>query len=431
MSDLALKVQGLYKQYRLGVVGSDSLKDDIKITFSKLLGKRPENLFKVDDNNRMIGDSKYVWALKEINFSVKKGEILGIIGKNGAGKSTLLKILSKVTGPTKGSIMVSGKIASLLEVGTGFHPELTGKENIFLNGAILGMKKPEIKSKLDEIVDFSGIGKYIDTPAKRYSSGMKVRLGFAVAAHLEPEILIVDEVLAVGDAEFQKKCIGKMNDVSKNEGRTVLFVSHNMNSIQELCNKGLFLKDGQVDFMGSIQETIPRYLSSYKNTLMTSDLTNIRKRNGNGLVRFSSIKIIDDSKNEINFILSGQNITIELGFENNNNEDTNSFHISVSFVNDLEQPIFHLSTLEGMGKNFILAKTNKQVKVYCTVKNIPLPSGIYSINLYCSNGVKTFDEIIGGARIKVEAGNFFNTGRILDAKWGVVLQKSFWDIEYN
>ena len=221
-SGIAIKVEGLYKQYRLGTIGADTLKDDIKLAFAKLRGKSLSDLYKIDSNDRMVGDSEYVWALHEINFEVRKGEILGIIGKNGAGKSTLLKLLSKITGPTKGSISVNGKIASLLEVGTGFHPELTGRENIYLNGAILGMTKNEINSKIDEIIDFSGIGKYLDTPVKRYSSGMKVRLGFAVAAHLEPDILIVDEVLAVGDAEFQKKCIGKMNDVSKNQGRTVV-----------------------------------------------------------------------------------------------------------------------------------------------------------------------------------------------------------------
>jgi lipopolysaccharide transport system ATP-binding protein len=280
MSDLALKVESLYKQYRLGVIGADTLKEDIKLTLAKLRGKSLSDIYNIDSNDRMVGDSEYVWALQNINFEVKKGEILGIIGKNGAGKSTLLKILSKVTGPTKGSIKVNGRIASLLEVGTGMHPELTGRENIFLNGAILGMTKKEIKTKLDEIVEFSGIGKYLDTPVKRYSSGMKVRLGFAVAAHLDPEILIVDEVLAVGDAEFQKRCIGKMNDVSKNEGRTVLFVSHNMASIIELCDRALLMQDGKVHSTGNVSEIIPLYLSAFKAEEITSDLSKIKTRAG-------------------------------------------------------------------------------------------------------------------------------------------------------
>jgi lipopolysaccharide transport system ATP-binding protein len=260
MSDVAIKVENLSKQYRLGLVGTGTLSHDINRFWAKVRGKEDPYLKISEVNDRTTKfESDYVWALKDINFEVKKGEVLGIIGRNGAGKSTLLKILSRVTSPSTGSIKMNGRVGSLLEVGTGFHPELTGRENIFLNGAILGMRKWEIQNKLDEIVDFSGCEKYLDTPVKRYSSGMKVRLGFAVAAHLEPEILIVDEVLAVGDAEFQKKCIGKMQDVSKNDGRTILFVSHNFKSITELCNRALSINVGKVNIIGNTQTVIESY----------------------------------------------------------------------------------------------------------------------------------------------------------------------------
>jgi len=258
----AIKVENLSKQYRLGNIGTGSLSNDLKRWWHQARGKEDPFLRIGETNDRTTkGDSEYIWALKDINFEVMPGEILGIIGKNGAGKSTLLKILSKVTGPTTGRINYNGRIGSLLEVGTGFHPELTGRENIFLNGAILGMTKHEIRSKLDEIIDFSGCERYIDTPVKRYSSGMMVRLGFAVAAHLEPEILVVDEVLAVGDAEFQKKAIGKMQDVSRNDGRTVLFVSHNMAAVKSLCTTGIVVNDGKLIYEGTSEETIHHYFS--------------------------------------------------------------------------------------------------------------------------------------------------------------------------
>lgn len=256
-----IKVENLGKQYRLGRVGTGTLSHDLNRFWHSIRGKEDPYL-KIGDVNKRdeIGTSDLVWALKDINFEVKQGEVLGIIGKNGAGKSTLLKILSQITSPTTGSIKIKGRVASLLEVGTGFHPELTGRENIFLNGAILGMKKQEIKAKFDEIVAFSGIEKYIDTPVKRYSSGMYVRLAFAVAAHLEPEILIIDEVLAVGDAEFQKKCLGKMKDVS-GQGRTVLFVSHNMVAVKSLCLTGMYLHNGIVRKCGEINVVVDEYLN--------------------------------------------------------------------------------------------------------------------------------------------------------------------------
>ena len=278
--DVILKVENLSKQYRLGLVGTGTISHDLNRFFARIRGKDDPYLKIGESNDRSTkGTSEYVWALKDINFEVKRGEVLGIIGKNGAGKSTLLKILSKVTGPTTGAIKSKGRIASLLEVGTGFHPEMTGKENIFLNGAILGMTKKEISSKLDEIIDFSGCERYIDTPVKRYSSGMKVRLAFAVAAFLEPDILVVDEVLAVGDAEFQKKAIGKMQDISSQGGRTVLFVSHDMAAIKSLCYKSIVLNNGRILFEGEVSKAIDKYLQS-----------SIENSNDNTKIEFTSQK---------------------------------------------------------------------------------------------------------------------------------------------
>ena len=310
----AIAFEHISKQYRLGLVSTKTLSHDLRrFWITNVLGKEDPYLKIGEVNDRSTkGQSDYVWALRDIDFKVEQGDVLGIIGKNGAGKSTLLKLLSKVTGPTTGTIRAHGRIGSLLEVGTGFHPEMTGRENIFLNGAILGMTRHEIQRKLDEIIDFSGCERYIDTPVKRYSSGMMVRLGFAVAAFLEPEILVVDEVLAVGDAEFQKKAIGKMQDVSKGEGRTVLFVSHNMASVKKLCTKGVLLENGQLKFMGGIEETIDEYLSDsnqaelgelIKMQSLTSSLE-ILDFTINGQ-RTNYIEISPESKNEIVFNVKG------------------------------------------------------------------------------------------------------------------------------
>lgn len=261
MKQLAIKAENISKQYRLGEVGTGTLSHDLNRFWHKLRGKEDPYLRIGEANNRAVkGESDYVWSLRDINFEIEQGDAVGIIGRNGAGKSTLLKLLSKVTKPTTGSFKVNGRIASLLEVGTGFNPEMTGRENIYLNGAILGMRRAEITRKLDEIIDFSGVERYIDTPVKRYSSGMYVRLAFAVAAHLESEILIVDEVLAVGDAEFQKKCLGKMGEVSKGEGRTVLFVSHNMAAVSSLCDKGIYLKNGRLIVSGNVSKIVSTYM---------------------------------------------------------------------------------------------------------------------------------------------------------------------------
>lgn len=264
MSRVAIQFENVGKLYRLGTVGTGTLSHDLNRWWKTRVLHHEDPYLKIGEvNNRAThGDSDYVWALKDISFSVEEGDVVGIIGKNGAGKSTLLKLLSQITSPTTGIIRARGRIGSLLEVGTGFHPEMTGRENIYMNGSIMGMTRQEITCKLDEIIDFAGVARYIDTPVKRYSSGMTVRLGFAVAAFMEPEILVVDEVLAVGDAEFQQKAIGKMKDVSKGEGRTVLFVSHNMAAVRSLCHKGIVLKDGMMDFTGSSEEAIGHYLNT-------------------------------------------------------------------------------------------------------------------------------------------------------------------------
>lgn len=313
MSETVLKVENISKQYRLGQLGTGTISHDLNRAWAKLRGKEDPYLTIGDVNDRSkSGGSDYVWSLKEISFSVKQGDVLGIIGKNGAGKSTLLKILSQVTAPSTGEVRLKGRIAALLEVGTGFHPDLSGRENIFLNGAILGMTKMEIKSKFDEIVNFSGIEKYIDTPVKRYSSGMTVRLGFAVAAHLEPEILIVDEVLAVGDAEFQKKCLGKMKDVS-GEGRTVLFVSHNMAAVKSLCTTGILLINGKLDFMGTQTEAVNRYLDVHRNTTGINHEGKMSEALGNDNLRIMNLNVLPRKGDSLS-IYSG--IDIVVGFYN-------------------------------------------------------------------------------------------------------------------
>lgn len=328
MSDIAIKVEGLGKQYRLGEIGTGTISHDLNRWFARLRGKE-DPFAKVGEANDRTqkGNSDYVWSVRDVSFEVKKGEVLGIIGRNGAGKSTLLKILSKVTAPTTGNIKVNGRIASLLEVGTGFHPELTGRENIFLNGAILGMTKTEIRSKFDEIVDFSGVERYIDTPVKRYSSGMYVRLAFAVAAFLEPEILIVDEVLAVGDAEFQKKCIGRMKDVSVNDGRTVLFVSHNMAAIQKLCTEGLLLKNGRAILADEINSVVDKYLESgYANSNVAEYEPNL-----NNLASVIKVEVIDENGESAYEVPIGKKWIVRVTFRVN--ESTRSLVSSIGIMN--------------------------------------------------------------------------------------------------
>jgi lipopolysaccharide transport system ATP-binding protein len=328
MSNSAIKVENLSKIYRLGEIGTGTISRDMERWFKTKVLKQEDPFLKIGETNDRAnkGTSDIVYSLRDINFEIKQGDAVGIIGRNGAGKSTLLKILSRVTTPTTGKINIKGRVASLLEVGTGFHPELTGRENIFLNGAILGMRKREIDRKLDEIIDFSGVERYIDTPVKRYSSGMYVRLAFAVAAHLESEILIVDEVLAVGDAEFQKKCLGKMGDVSKGEGRTVLFVSHNMGAVKSFCNTGIILENGGMSLIGSVDETMKNYLGA--------GLANLRFRKG---VLNDKFHLINGSISNIGSSLEDsiyRDLEIKIEFQYDNFACLNNLYFNIKIKDD-------------------------------------------------------------------------------------------------
>lgn len=312
--NIAIKVEHLSKVYQLGQIGTGTISRDLERWYARMRGKE-DPFLRIGESNQQNtrSESNLVWSLRDINFEIEQGDAVGIIGRNGAGKSTLLKILSKVTAPTTGKISGKGRIASLLEVGTGFHPELSGRENIFLNGAILGMRKKEIQHKLDEIVDFAGIERYLDTPVKRYSSGMYVRLAFAVAAHLESEILIIDEVLAVGDAEFQKKCLGKMGEVSEGEGRTVLFVSHNMKSIEKLCNKGLLIENGKMVYSGDIKKAIERYSTIDTKANYTYNIPRLANFAATGAF-LNSITVEDLFGNIQNEIQIGQSFQVTVSF---------------------------------------------------------------------------------------------------------------------
>lgn len=353
-NNIVLEVENVSKQYRLGEVGTGTLSHDLNRFWARIRGKEDPFLKIGETNDRTKkGDSDFVWALKDLNFQIQQGDAVGIIGRNGAGKSTLLKLLSKVTAPTTGKIKVNGRIASLLEVGTGFHPEMTGRENIFLNGAILGMTKREIKRKFDEIVDFSGVERYIDTPVKRYSSGMYVRLAFAVAAHLESEILIIDEVLAVGDAEFQKKCLGKMGDVSKGEGRTVLFVSHNMAAVKELCNSGIVMSNGQLDFQGSALQSVLEYQKD-SNNMHTYKCTNFDDALGNHQIKILSFSATPSTKElisissgidvKLRFFNAKPNINLDVTFELRSTDEVVVFHTGalVSTNNNSKKGIYDI-----------------------------------------------------------------------------------------
>ncbi len=363
-----IKVENLYKQYQLGQVSTGTISHDLNRWFHKIRGKEdPYEKITLDNAREEKGESNYVWALKDVNFDVNQGEVLGIIGRNGAGKSTLLKILSKVTAPSKGTIKIRGRIASLLEVGTGFHPELTGRENIFLNGAILGMTKSEIRSKFDEIVAFSGVEKYIDTPVKRYSSGMYVRLAFAVAAHLEPEILIVDEVLAVGDAEFQKKCLGKMKDVS-NQGRTVIFVSHNLVAVKSLCQRGILMERGGITFMGSADETVEHYMKVNAEQLNPNiSFENPAEALGNKLIKIKTISVQPTNP----FITD--EISIHFSFWNFS--ETPSIFLAFDLIDLHEEVVFGSGFKFETGPDHLCQGT-------CVIPADLMNDGVYSIQLY-------------------------------------------------
>ena len=383
MKTLAIKAENISKQYRLGKVGTGTISHDLNRLWHKVRGLDDPYLKIGEANDRSsAGNSDYVWSLRDINFEIEQGDAVGIIGRNGAGKSTLLKLLSKVTKPTTGSFKVNGRIASLLEVGTGFNPEMTGRENIYLNGAILGMRRSEITRKFDEIVDFSGVERYIDTPVKRYSSGMYVRLAFAVAAHLESEILIVDEVLAVGDAEFQKKCLGKMGDVSKGEGRTVLFVSHNMGAIQTLCNKGIMLEKGTIVGQGPTDEIAAMYfnINNQDNGVFTLGNSNTSDK-----VYIQQVRLFNQKGDQTHNFEFGDSITVEL--EINAAHQFNKPYVWM-VIKSSRGPLFSAT---GMLDGFRPSEFKEGVTIVrCTFHHVPLLTGTYFIHMgiRAENGIQ-------------------------------------------
>ncbi len=389
-NNIAIEFEHVSKQYRLGLVSTKTLSHDIRrFWITNVLGKEDPYLKIGETNDRSTkGSSEYVWALRDIDFKVEQGDVVGIIGKNGAGKSTLLKLLSRVTGPTTGTIRAHGRIGSLLEVGTGFHGEMTGRENIFMNGAILGMTRNEIQSKLDEIIDFSGCERYIDTPVKRYSSGMTVRLGFAVAAFLEPEILVVDEVLAVGDAEFQKKAIGKMKDVSQGQGRTVLFVSHNMASIRQLCTRGILLEKGMVKMDAGVDEVVDAYLAD--------------QMNGNGIDRhgLGNVQFEDWSVGQERIFMGDD---LDINFKLVAKKDYyGDLHVNMNIVNSHGDRCVHTSNFDD--SLAVQIKKGESINLTNTLKNVTLAPGRYFITPWCGTGTEAFDCITQCMSFVVEQG---------------------------
>lgn len=391
----AIEFENISKQYRLGLVSTGTLSHDLNRFWQTKILRREDPYLKVGEVNDRAskGNSEYVWALKDINFKVEQGDVVGIIGRNGAGKSTLLKLLSRVTAPTTGTIRARGRIASLLEVGTGFHPEMTGRENIYMNGSIMGMSRAEITRKLDEIVDFSGCERYLDTPVKRYSSGMTVRLGFAIAAHLEPEILVVDEVLAVGDAEFQKKAIGKMQDVSRGEGRTVLFVSHNMGAVKNLCKRGIVLDQGQVVFDGGVEEAVG-YYSNEKKTNIQKDVTISDAKHRYDITHLPKdleITNVSIQNDDIFHLSTDEPIIFKLEIKKNNSS-IKTFNLGVHIANNQNQRV-------GTIISPLLETPNKALfEVSMVIKNHNLAKGIYSIDFNLglkdiNSGITDFDVI--------------------------------------
>ena len=412
-----IRVQDLSKLYYLGRSANsyttlrEALVDLARVPMRYLKGnEEPEKL----------------WALKNVSFEVLPGEVIGIIGRNGAGKSTLLKILSRITEPTSGRVELYGRVASLLEVGTGFHPELTGRENIFLNGSILGMTRKEIELNFDEIVAFAEVEKFIDTPVKRYSSGMYVRLAFAVAAHLEPEILIVDEVLAVGDAAFQKKCLGRMRDVAS-AGRTVLFVSHNMAAVSSLCSKAMVLWDGMVDYpLGDVAEGVQRYLTQVHKITKTT-LAERTDRKGNGRVRIKNFASFDQQGNELEYIATGQEVNFRVYYSGEEDQIEN---VTVAIGISSSTGAF-VSMLSNQMTGNTFDSIGKEGYVTCKVKKLPLAPGEYTANLIIRSNDMILDWIQQAVTIVVEPGDFFGTGRLPPQSHGGVLVEQEWSLNGN
>ena len=417
MSDIVIKAEDLGKSYLISHQTNgkyDTLRDVIvektKGLLSKIRGPECHTSQNVEE----------FWALKDVSFDVKQGERIAIIGRNGAGKSTLLKILSRITEPTTGRVLIRGRVASLLEVGTGFHLELSGRENIYLNGAILGMSRREIKAKFDEIVAFAEIEKFLDTPVKRYSSGMHIRLAFAVAAHLEQEVLIVDEVLAVGDSEFQKKCLGKMREVTR-EGRTVLFVSHNMAAIQQLCQRGLLLHQGKLIFSGTADETVRSYIGQVK-TLTSTELGNRKDRTGTQWLKFMRVGIYDCEGDELRRVMSGQSIFVRLYYESE--KEINKALVFVSFNLRNNEGVL-LTNMNSVDSGFSRLNIYRRGYFECRWPKFNFRAGEYDCNLFCSVNGEIVDWMQSAFIINVEDGNFFQTGKLVGAQGDVLIHHSW------
>ena len=413
MTNPAIRVEQLSKRYRIGI------KDKMHDTFAGALAdfatrpirnlSRLRRLSAFRDSDE--GGDDIIWALKDVTFDVAAGEVLGIIGQNGSGKTTLLRILSNITEPTGGRALINGRVSSLLEVGTGFHPELTGRENVYLNSTVLGMTRKEVDRKFDEIVDFSGVTKFIDTPLKRYSSGMQVRLAFAVAAHLEPEILLVDEVLAVGDAEFQKRSIGKMDSVARG-GRTVMFVSHNLGMIQQLCPKAILLEQGRVTFQGKSAEAVGRYMQQFA-AAPRSDVATRTARSGSDAMRFTSVTVRDEKTGRERYIQAGNPAKVDFRVEVNGAPPSNErLAVRFSVVDARSYTIGHLSTLITEDE---IRATGREFTASCEIKKLPLNTGVYAINAYVGTINEPYDYVIDIATFQVIHGDFYPTGKLPEA----------------
>ena len=420
-NEIILQAKNISKQYRLGLVGTGTLSHDLNRWWSKIRGKEDPYIKVGESNDRATkGNSEYVWALKDINFEVNKGEVLGIIGKNGAGKSTLLKILSKVTGPTTGEIKTRGRIASLLEVGTGFHPEMTGRENIYLNGAILGMTKSEIESKIDEIIEFSGCQRFVDTPVKRYSSGMTVRLAFAVAAHLEPEILVIDEVLAVGDAEFQKKAIGKMQDISRGEGRTVLFVSHNMAAVKSLCTRGIVLEHGKVVYKGGAEDAVGYYLNESYNQSQNSGFVNLTENTK--ACQIISVETLNVNNVRSNSFLMDDLIKVKMNVRNS--KPINRIKASVIITSANGVKVSAIRSHEMTDDNF---SAEGDFSFIVSIKDLHLMPNNYFLTIALAENNNTIEIIEQCISFSIIANDIYKTGRIPGGRL-VTYSNGLWEL---
>jgi len=429
-----IKIENLSKLYRLGEVGTGTLSHDLNRWWQTKIMNREDpytQVAHVNDRTQKAEKGEHIWALKDINLEVKQGEVLGIIGKNGAGKSTLLKLLSRVTSPTTGTIKTKGRLASLLEVGTGFHPEMTGRENIYMNGTIMGMRKWEIDSKLDEIVDFAGVAKYLDTPTKRYSSGMTVRLGFAIAAFLEPEILVVDEVLAVGDAEFQKKAIGKMQDVSKGEGRTVLFVSHNMGSVSKLCSNGIVLGEGTIKFSGNIKDAISNYILGFNKSNEKNRWYSINKsvldKCKSSVLDIESVDLQNISRPQYP-IASGDDLQISINYKPKQKVLSPAFVIKIFDKYGVE--LLRFSNMPISGYEISNLKENNKVNI--TIMDLPLVKGAFSIDIgFVHESVAWYINGESLIQLHVDGQDVYKSGFILDETRGLFWAKHKWQVLHS